>query len=148
MSTPFFDSAYQTCQPRGLLAPGPPVTFCTDKKSPKNRRTNGPDPFIYLVFVYATTCLSRFSQFLPWADASRITGATPLPFGLLRWVRLLKHTSISILPGHRHGAGGTAHPFVGRDGSARRPIENLRAVPCGPRPLGRGIPALSDLLLT
>ena len=32
--------------------------------------------------------LSGFSQSLPWADASRIAGTTPWPFGLLRWVRL------------------------------------------------------------
>ena len=36
-------------------APRPGGTFCVDKKYPKNRWTNGPDPFIHLVFGYATT---------------------------------------------------------------------------------------------
>ena len=35
----------------GAPRPGPPGTFCADKKYPKNRRTCGPGPPSYLFFV-------------------------------------------------------------------------------------------------
>ena len=36
-----------------------------------------------------------------------------------------KRDSLERLPGHRHSAGDTAHPFVGRDSPMHRPIVNL-----------------------
>ncbi len=40
------------------------------------------------VFCLRYDLFVSFPQSLPWADASRISATTPLPFGLLRWVRL------------------------------------------------------------
>ena len=40
------------------------------------------------VFCLRYDLVVSFSQSLPWADGSRISAATPWPFGLHRWVRL------------------------------------------------------------
>ena len=40
------------------------------------------------VFCLRYDLVVSFSQSLPWADGSRISAATPWPFGAHRWVRL------------------------------------------------------------
>ena len=82
--------------------------------------------FLRIFLHYGGFCLrydlfDSFSQCLLWADAARISAATPWPYSLLRWVRLLGARFFSRLPGHRHGAGGTASQFAGRDPD-RKPL--------------------------
>ena len=135
----------------GLLAPDPQLLFPRGKSNQKDaQETTFLEnlPSLRGFLVYATTCLSGFSQSLPWADAGPIAGTTPWPFGLLRWVRLREARFFGettgpparcgrycpAMPGRQHPA--LCEPRRPRRGLSRHviPDARIKAFPRSPSP--------------
>ena len=133
--------------PLGLLAPDPGDFLFGQKVTKKPLKKLR---FLRIFLHYGGFDLrydlfDPFPQYLPWADGSRIAGTSPWPFSLLRWLRLLEARFFPILPGHRHGAGGTAPQYRPLCRHPPPPVLRLPDPPIGassprfPRPPHLGI---------